>query len=219
MQNLGASSFYDSLNKLLIGFLILLPLLGNCQYFACNELAFLAIACWLVGIFFWAIRAYILSPVLNKIPCLSRNNIRQIKYTYIKVSKDKKRKYTFNDIEKDTIEYNDYLAMYYSVQRQGLLGNIPVLESLSSFFLNFILVLIYWIILILWNSGCCQSLEFIYFTVSQCACHVGTCPYFILLPVYAIVSCIVLICLSCLFRYRTENHIYSLIIEAYLLSK
>lgn len=68
------SSFYDALNKLIIGLLIIIPFYS---YFPdiLTGISGLIVLSWLAGILFWIITESILSSVIQTIPFLRKNNM------------------------------------------------------------------------------------------------------------------------------------------------
>lgn len=138
MNPLIGSSLYDSLNRLVIGFLLslwlfIIPIfdkyhhilndfLGKCGY---------VIFCFVLGLFF-----SLLIDCISEIKKQSfikfffyKNNLKRI----TKISEE-------NDVPlsptKGETEIETYYKYYYSVQESHLLGNVPALETLSAFLLN-----------------------------------------------------------------------------------
>ena len=153
------SSFYDALNKLIIGLLIIIPFYS---YFPdiLTGISGLIVLSWLAGILFWIMTESILSSVIQAIPFLRKNNMNWINKEYASITRSTGIKYSKNNptTQLDSLELNDYYTIYYEVQKKGLLGNIPIMESYSAFFTNMIFVCIWLITFLL--AGCfpCESI-------------------------------------------------------------
>lgn len=203
-----ASSFYDGLNKLVIGFLILFPFIDFCSK-GNDEIATISLIvfCWLIGIFLWAflkslsficLSKFNLSHLFKSIPLPKKNNIDWINHEYHSASEDVGCKYIIKGKSTpiDNLELNDYYTIYYAVQRNGLLGSVPILESYSAFFSNLPFVFLWYIILILtgiWQNNpittrCCAIAVFLGLTL-----------------------------VSMYFRKVIEHKIFSSVLHAYLL--
>ncbi|MDE6444665.1 MAG: hypothetical protein K2K64_09655 [Muribaculaceae bacterium] len=210
MNGLVGSSFYDSLNKMVIGFLFILPLLlyfDELKGFMFDHALYTLLISWIVGIFLWAVGNMWLFPNLGK--NFESNNLPLIKSEYKKICNNTFVSYP--GITEDNLSINHYLKVYYRVQAKGLIGNIPILESISEFFKNFIFILIWWIILLFIKLILCLTkTETISFNFDNfCFIKAFT----------GILFCIVFIFMSSHARKFTEKKIYYLIFEADLLSQ
>lgn len=130
---------YDFLNYLTIGAIlsfIFVPWIPQ----SAEELALWAIPCFVVGLIFHKV-------VENSIGRYTRNNKKLILSAFRETAKysDKKSK------EPIAIR-REYYRAYYSLSERGQLGNISVLEAISSFFQDiFVIILLYVIIGIISN--------------------------------------------------------------------
>lgn len=127
-------SFYDSLTKLTIGFLLTwwwlpghLPAIVKEE---CIQLPLYFIMCFLTGCL-WQGLAELLPKyekeshcILDWIPYSKRNYMPWI------IEEWKKN---YNEGIDTIPTINDYYCTYYKVQKAGLLGNIPILEALEAF--------------------------------------------------------------------------------------
>ena len=201
-----SSSFYDGLNKFVIGFLLIIPFINPCNgvlsYISDNTLE-LCVFCWLVGIFFWAFQEYLILRFLKFLPFLQKNNIKWIRDEYHNVSKETGKNYKDdcgNDIK--IIEEKHYFSIYYEVQKKGLLGAVPILESYSAFFYNLSFVFLWWMIAMgihsVWPSCCCVA--------TPCKSSI----YIIIVLIFAIIA-------SLYFRACIEKKIFKAIFDAYFL--
>lgn len=145
---------------------------------------------------------------------LSRNYIDWINQEYDKLSNKYGIKYKSalgND--KDTLDEKDYLSMYYYDSANRLLGNIPILESLSALFRNTAIVLLLWFILVLFKWIFPDSLQWgnaiLAFSLPKIWFH--------LCVIIAVILIIGGIELCKKFREKAEKIIFASIIEAYLL--
>lgn len=134
MNPLQGITFYDSINRLVIGFLASfwvfyfiddLSQKFDSVYYAAVYL----IACFVFGLFFSLLVDWFAEKkhigFLSKI--FYKNNLEKIKRIA------SKRQVI---ILEDDIPIPDYWRKYYAVQQAGLLGNIPALEMISAFMLN-----------------------------------------------------------------------------------
>lgn len=115
-------SFYDSLNKLVVGVLLLLLFGDSAQG---NELMFIIVAFVLGLVFQFVVREC--TPFLNNIHCLIRCARNEV----------------YRDLPNDNVKGKDddglmheYLLAYYNVAKHGVLMNIPVLEATENFLRN-----------------------------------------------------------------------------------
>ena len=219
MDITSGTSFYDTINKLLIGFLLLLPWLGKYTPSGSYEFLLLAVGSYVVGIFFWGLVDGLICPFLNKIfrriirlACL-RNKLNKIirccgcKYNI------------FN-------RRGRYYKAYYTVQEHGLLGAVNIMESFSAFFLNFIFVSIYWAAIIRWGSlplffgpicidceSCSCSCSCL--CLCSCSCSCGKGSLLQISPCCAIWGLFGLAILSLIFRCIVEIKIQCTVLDAY----
>ena len=221
MNEIISSSFYDSINKLLIGFLLFLPFIDLNDICGPAGIALLSVICWFIGLLFWGIVDLCLIPYLKgkekTLKCkrlFSRNNIDWINHEYDKLSNKYGIKYKDalgND--KDALDEKDYLSMYYYDSAHGLLGNIPILEGMSALFRNTAIVLMLWFILVLFKWIFPDSLPWgnviLTFSLPKPWFHLWF-PISLILLVLGIILCKK-------FRRKTEMIIFTSIIEAYLL--
>lgn len=221
MNEIISSSFYDSINKLLIGFLLFLPFIDLKDVCGTGEIVLLSVICWFIGLLFWGCIDLWLIPYFNdkekSLKCkilLSRNNIDWINQQYDKLSNKYDIKYKdalAND--KDALDEKDYLSIYYYDSANGLLGNIHILESLSALFRNTAIVLMIWFFLVIFKWIFPHSLPWgnVILTTSLSKPWFHLCfPISLILLVLGIIFCKK-------FREKTEMMIFTSIIEAYLL--
>ena len=218
------TSFYDTLNKMLVGFLILLPWMS--QYFvgnnSCSEfnLTVLIVAGWLVGIFLWAITVIIRGYSDGFLPgrhIFSKD--RRLQRAYMASYNLFIGQPADSPVALPANIKNKYLESYYNVQKEGSLGNVPVLESLSEFFRNLIIVLFIWIIVIVCQSGCGSSTLIGIIAISQCPVNYGSCSCSIsdmiihMPPLCGVAICLTLILFFSIARVYTEHRINFLVFE------
>lgn len=136
MNPLNGISFYDALNRLIIGFLaslwtFYLPIQIHEYLDKTHYAALYIVACFVVGFFFSLIVDRIAEAknlgVFNFI--FYKNDMRRIDSIASELGINIIPSETNNGIP-------NYWKMYYNVQRNGLLGNITAMESLSAFMLN-----------------------------------------------------------------------------------
>lgn len=206
------SSFYDALNKLVIGFLILLPVVSFSDCLSSDTILFV-IACWMIGIFIWAVSESLMQPFSQSLPFMKKNNLEWINQEYDSVTKEVGRKYIdpVTSMPLYKLELRDYYSIYYKVQKNGLLGSVPVLESYSAFFLNLSFVFIWWTIvfcIVLWrNDFTPASIPFIPIYVIP----------ILLFSIRLYPILLLSIILSLYFRKCVEHKIFSSIFYAYFL--
>ncbi len=193
MNPLNGISFYDALNRLIIGFLaslwtFYLPIQIHEYLDKTHYAALYIVACFVVGFFFSLIVDRIAEAknlgVFNFI--FYKNDMRRIDSIASELGINIIPSETNNGIP-------NYWKMYYNVQRNGLLGNITAMESLSAFMLNLC------------------SLSIAYLTVSLIAIAITSNCLLIWLPilsVFMIVFCAVA-------RYYLESKIYVSVLAAY----
>ena len=147
MNTITGFTFYDSLNKLTVGTLLLLLVGGMTGEKAETNILFFVTA-FIIGIFYQTI-IKCLTPFLT-------NNLHMIKKAHENVIL--KNKY---------ITKGDYLEAYYNVVKNGFLMNIPTLEAHENFLRNIWLICLMYLIAVL--ADCCQS------SISEIICQYSKC--------------------------------------------
>lgn len=147
MNTITGFTFYDSLNKLTVGTLLLLLVGGMIGEKAETNILFFVTA-FIIGIFYQTFIKYI-TPFLT-------NNLHMIKKAHENVIL--KNKYITKD---------DYLKAYYNVVKNGFLMNIPTLEAHENFLRNIWLICLLYLITVL--ADCCQS------SISEIICQYSKC--------------------------------------------
>lgn len=147
MNTITGFTFYDSLNKLTVGTLLLLLVGGMTGEKAETNILFFVTA-FIIGIFYQTI-IKCLTPFLT-------NNLHMIKKAHENVIL--KNKYITKD---------DYLEAYYNVVKNGFLMNIPTLEAHENFLRNIWLICLLYLITVL--ADCCQS------SISEIICQYSKC--------------------------------------------
>ena len=147
MNTITGFTFYDSLNKLTVGTLLLLLVEGMIGKKAETNILFFVTA-FIIGIFYQTI-IKCLTPFLT-------NNLHMIKKAHENVIL--KNKYITKD---------DYLEAYYNVVKNGFLMNIPTLEAHENFLRNIWLICLMYLIAVL--ADCCQS------SISEITCQYSKC--------------------------------------------
>lgn len=147
METITGSSFYDSLNKLTVGTLLLLLVGGMIGEKAETNILFFVLA-FVIGIFYQTIIKG-LTPFLT-------NNLHMIKKTHENVI-----------LKNNYITKDDYLKAYYNVVKNGFLMNIPTLEAHENFLRNIWLICLMYLIAVL--ADCCQS------SISEIICQYSKC--------------------------------------------
>lgn len=157
MNTITGFTFYDSLNKLTVGTLLLLLVGGMIGEKAETNILFFVTA-FIIGIFY---QTFIkgLTPFLT-------NNLHMIKKAHENVIL--KNKYiTKDDYQKASYDTDDYLKAYYNVVKNGFLMNIPTLEAHENFLRNIWLICLLYLITVL--ADCCQS------SISEIICQYSKC--------------------------------------------
>lgn len=140
---------YDFLNYLTIGAIlsfIFVPWLPK----STEELALWAIPCFIVGLIFHKV-------VENSIGNYTRNNIDLIEEAY-----NDKISYCDFNIDKPCDTEKEYYRAYYCLLSNEELGNIPMLEAISSFFQDLLCVITLYVstTLIYWTYiYCCTNIK------------------------------------------------------------
>ena len=157
MNTITGFTFYDSLNKLTVGTLLLLLVEGMIGKKAETNILFFVTA-FIIGIFYQTI-IKCLTPFLT-------NNLHMIKKAHENVIL--KNKYiTKDDYLKASYNKDDYLKAYYNVVKNGFLMNIPTLEAHENFLRNIWLICLMYLIAVL--ADCCQS------SISEIICQYSKC--------------------------------------------
>lgn len=115
----------------------------------------------------------------------------------------------------------NYLNAYFCVEKNGLLGNVPVMESYSAFFFYMRIVLIWWILLLICSNGAtlCYKVTMDY-SWTDFSCVLGNPKAVITVnPLILILICGVMWWLSFPFRNNTERQIYHNVLDAYVFLK
>ena len=167
MNTITGFTFYDSLNKLTVGTLLLLLIGGMIGEKAETNILFFVTA-FIIGIFYQTIiknRTRFLTNNLHMIKKAHENVILKNKYIY----KDdyKKASYNKDDYQKASYDTDDYLKAYYNVVKNGFLMNIPTLEAHENFLRNIWLICLLYLITVL--ADCCQS------SISEIICQYSKC--------------------------------------------
>lgn len=147
MNTITGFTFYDSLNKLTVGTLLLLLLGGIIGEKAETNILFFVTA-FIIGIFY--------QTFIKNITRFLTNNLPMIKKAHENVIL--KNKYITKD---------DYLEAYYNVVKNGFLMNIPTLEAHENFLRNIWLICLMYLIAVL--ADCCQS------SISEIICQYSKC--------------------------------------------
>lgn len=146
MNTINGISYYDSLNKLTIGWLILLPFLLDPEPALKNPVAY--VIAFLVGTLYQC--------GIQKCTKRLRNN-----WNMIKTQTQRKN---LNGIE-------DYYRAYYKLAEKGMLMNIPILEAVENFLRNIFFIIMMYIIAC---ARGCPQMEFITKVFgNSCQCAVG----------------------------------------------
>ena len=147
MNTITGFTFYDSLNKLTVGTLLLLLVGGMIGEKAETNILFFVTA-FIIGIFY--------QTFIKNITRFLTNNLPMIKKAHENVIL--KNKYITKD---------DYLEAYYNVVKNGFLMNIPTLEAHENFLRNIWLICLLYLIAVL--ADCCQS------SISEIICQYSKC--------------------------------------------
>lgn len=157
MNTITGFTFYDSLNKLTVGTLLLLLAGGMIGEKAETNILFFVTA-FIIGIFYQTFikdRTRFLTNNLHMIKKAHENVILKNKY----ITKDDYLKASYNK--------DDYLKAYYNVVKNGFLMNIPTLEAHENFLRNIWLICLLYLITVL--ADCCQS------SISEIICQYSKC--------------------------------------------
>ena len=157
MNTITGFTFYDSLNKLTVGTLLLLLVGGMIGEKAETNILFFVTA-FIIGIFYQTFIKNITRFLTNNLPMIKKaheNVILKNKY----ITKD--------DYLKASYDTDDYLKAYYNVVKNGFLMNIPTLEAHENFLRNIWLICLLYLIAVL--ADCCQS------SISEITCQYSKC--------------------------------------------
>lgn len=160
MNPLQGIKFYDSINRLVIGFLASLWIFF-CPNIFRRELdpaivtATYLIACYILGLFFSLLVDRISTVKFSR--CLG--NIFY-KNDIIRIRRAAARKKVILTNSKEQPAIDAYFEKYYAVQRASLLGNVPAMETISAFLMNLAALCILYmtgaLLVILFTCNCCQ---------------------------------------------------------------
>lgn len=167
MNTITGFTFYDSLNKLTVGTLLLLLVGGMIGEKAETNILFFVTA-FIIGIFYQTIIKCLTPFLTNNLHMIKKaheNVILKNKYIY----KDDYQKASYNkdDYQKASYDTDDYLKAYYNVVKNGFLMNIPTLEAHENFLRNIWLICLMYLITVL--ADCCQS------SISEIICQYSKC--------------------------------------------
>lgn len=157
MNTITGFTFYDSLNKLTVGTLLLLLLGGMIGEKVETNILFFVTAS-IIGIFYQTFikdRTRFLTNNLHMIKKAHENVILKNKY----ITKD--------DYLKASYDTDDYLKAYYNVVKNGFLMNIPTLEAHENFLRNLWPICLMYLIAVL--ADCCQCFIGEIICQSKCA--------------------------------------------------
>ncbi len=170
MNTITGFTFYDSLNKLTVGTLLLLLLGGMVGEKAETNILFFVTA-FIIGIFYQTI-------IKDRTRFLT-NNLHMIKNAYKNVTLRNKCMAKGDNL-KASCDTDDYLKAYYNVVKNGFLMNIPTLEAHENFLRNIWLICLLYLITVL--ADCCQS------SISEIICQYSKCAIamFLLLLIFFI---------------------------------
>ena len=157
MNTITGFTFYDSLNKLTVGTLLLLLVGGMIGEKAETNIMFFVTA-FIIGIFYQTI-------IKDRTRFLT-NNLHMIKKAHENV-KLKNKYMTKDNYLKASYNKDDYLKAYYNVVKNGFLMNIPTLEAHENFLRNIWLICLMYLIAVL--ADCCQS------SISEIICQYSKC--------------------------------------------
>lgn len=194
MNPISGLSLYDSLNRLVTGFITSLCIMcSDCNLIKYHTEALFwpiyVICCFTAGVFFsFAIDRLAESQNIGYLKIFFyKNDMRRIRRFCKRYSVSLETPESDDDL-------NSYYFIYYTVQKSGLLGNVPSLETLSAYLLNLC------------------ALSFLYLFGGIIALAVtGNCCCLAWIPVLSLI----LLTFSTLTRHYIENKIYTSIIVAY----
>lgn len=193
MNPLQGSSFYDTINRLVVGIIATLWIfyvepIRNCAECFPSEIkiAIYLIACFIIGTFFSQVTDWIASKNIQVLDLIFYKN----KLSWIQETAQD------NDVELVRLDQPNtlegYYDKYYSVQNAGLLGNVPPQDALSAFMLNLSALSLYYI-----------PIALIFFCIN-CSCQ----------SLWIIVIAVFLLPITVISRGRIEKNIYYSVIRA-----
>lgn len=162
MNPLQGLTFYDSINRLVIGFLASLwiffcPNIFRCELDPAIITAIYLIACYVFGLFFSLLVDRIATV---KLPCCLGHIF--YKNHIIRIRRAAAQQKVILTNSKDQSAIDAYFEKYYSVQSAGLLGNVPAMETISAFLMNLAALCILYmtggLLVIIFTRNCCQYL-------------------------------------------------------------
>ena len=160
MNPLQGITFYDSINRLVIGFLASLliffcPNIFRCELDPAIITAIYLIACYVFGLFFSLLVDRIATV---KLPCCLGHIF--YKNDIIRIRRAAAQQKVILTNSKDQSAIDAYFEKYYSVQSAGLLGNVPAMETISAFLMNLAALCILYmtgaLVVIIFTRNCCQ---------------------------------------------------------------
>lgn len=158
MNTITGFTFYDSLNKLTVGTLLLL-LTGTRMGENAESTILFFVTAFIIGIFY--------QTIIKCITYFLTNNLHMIKKAHENVI-----------LKNNYITEDDYLKAYYNVVKNGFLMNIPTLEAHENFLRNLWPICLMYLIAVL--ADCCQC--FIGEIICQSKC--ATAMFLLLLIVF-----------------------------------
>lgn len=162
MNPLQGITFYDSINRLVIGFLASLwiffcPNLFRRELDPAIVTAIYLIACYIFGLFFSLLVDRIATV---KLPCCLGHIFYKNDIIRIRLAAAKQKVLLTHT--KGQLAIDAYYEKYYAVQRAGLLGNVPAMETISAFLMNLAALCILYmtggLVVIIFTRNCCQYL-------------------------------------------------------------
>ena len=222
MIGLIGASFYDSLNKFIIGFLFLLPFIAVFMPSTTFAMAIWSVSAWLFGVGIWGVCTYLCQNCVEFEKIYIKNNIKVINEEYIKILNEYKKKGMNLPKELDhEMDKIDYINAYYYVEKNGLLGNIPIMESYSAFFFYLRIVLIWWTLCLICSNGVKLfdnvSMDYSYYSFTRVIDN--SIAEITINPLFLILIIGIMLVFSFAFRKNTERLIYHNLLEAYIFHK
>ena len=134
MTIISGMSFYDSLNKLVVGILLLFPTVQCCG---------ISEEDYSQTLFY--ISAFIMG-------CVYQAGVRGLTPFWTLSEKELAKACKTEEIKRDKKIKERYYDAYYAIAKEGLLLNIPVLEALENFMRNMPLIILLYLVMTL--AGC-----------------------------------------------------------------
>lgn len=193
MNSLQGSSFYDTINRQVVGIIATLWIfyvepIRNCAECFPSEIkiAIYLIACFIIGTFFSQVTDWIASKKIHVLDLVFYKN----KLSWIQAPAQD------NEVELIRLDKLNTLAVYYdkyySVPKAGLLGNVPPQEALSAFMLNLSALSRYYI-----------PIALIFFCINR------SCQF-----LWIVVIAVLLLPITIISRSRIEKNIYYSVFRA-----